>query len=92
MWSLETIEQINKTAEQRQDSVRQMMMPVKTNNEVSFTLEECKSLYDFLDMLSGGNPENIFAWDGTDSMEDVSTRTAYKLFTALGRRVPENLK
>jgi hypothetical protein len=49
------------------------------------TTEECRALYDLLEQLSGHSPENVFALDGTDSMEDITTRACVKLFCAAGR-------
>jgi len=58
---------------------------------VYLTKEEASAVFDWLDSLSGCSPENIFAWDGTDSMDDPSTSAAYKIFKACKRGVPENL-
>lgn len=54
-----------------------------------FTTEECQELYFLLDSLSGGNAENVFAWDGTDDPSDPGISAAVKLFKACGRSVPE---
>lgn len=56
------------------------------------TQEEVEAVFDMISMLSGCSPENVFAWDGTDSLEDPSISAAYKIFKACGRNVPENLE
>lgn len=60
--------------------------------EITFTKEEVKSIYDLIVMLSGYSAENCFAWDGTDTLEDASTSAFYKIFKICGRKVPENLE
>ena len=60
--------------------------------KVELSQEECKALYDLIDGLSGGNPENVFAWDGTDSLDDPTTSAAAKVFTGAGRSIPESLE
>lgn len=58
-----------------------------------FTNDELKALYDLIAMLSGHSPENVFARDGTGSLDDPTTRAMVKLFRAVGRGqlVPKNL-
>mgnify|MGYP001615456865 FL=1 len=58
---------------------------------ITLTREECEALYDLIDQLSGGNPENVFAWDGTDDLSRPCISAAVKLFTAAAEDVPENL-
>ena len=55
------------------------------------TLAEAKALYGLIETLSGYNPENVFAWDGTDSLDDDTTRAAAKLYAACGAKVPRGL-
>ena len=59
---------------------------------ITLTAEECKALHELIDQLSGGNPENVFAWDGTDDLADATTRAAAKVFMAAGRDVPANVR
>jgi hypothetical protein len=59
---------------------------------VSFTKEEVKEIYNFVDSMSGGNPENGFAWDGTDDINDPTTSALVKIFKSVGRKIPENLE
>lgn len=61
---------------------------------MSFTTEELQALYELIDQLSGGNPGNVFAHDGSDSLEDLTTSTAVKLYwaTGNGHLIPTNLK
>jgi len=58
---------------------------------VELTKEECEALHDLIGMLSGHNPENVFAWDGTDSLEDPTTSACVKVYKAVGASVPKNL-
>lgn len=53
---------------------------------------EARAVFDLIDGLSGGSPENAFAWDGTDDPSDPTTRAMVKIFKACGRAVPENLE
>ena len=66
----------------------------KTQEESWLTLSsgEAAALFDIIDQLSGFSPENVFAWDGSDSLEDTTTRAAAKLFKAAGRSVPEECR
>lgn len=57
---------------------------------VELTTEEVAALVGVLDMLTGGSPENVFMWDGTDSMDNPMTRAWVKVFQAAGRDVPES--
>jgi len=54
--------------------------------------KEAEAVVELLDQLSGGNPENVFAWDGSDDLADATTSAVYKLFKACGKNVPANLK
>lgn len=56
---------------------------------VAFTRQEANAIYDLIDSLSGGNPENGFANDGTDDPENAYTRALAKLFLATGHKVPK---
>lgn len=56
------------------------------------TEAEMKALYDLIEQLSGGNAENVFAWDGSDDASDPTTSACVKLFKAKGVRLPDNLK
>lgn len=56
------------------------------------TLAEAKAVYELIDQLSGGNPENVFAWDGSDDWESPLTRAMVKLFRECKRKVPANLE
>ena len=60
---------------------------------VTFTTEEAKALFDLIDGFSGGNPENAFANDGTDALDDVTTRAIAKLYAAAGRAdlIPDSI-
>ncbi len=59
---------------------------------VTLTPEETEAVFEWLDGLTGCSPENVFAWDGSDSLDDPSISAAYKVFKACGRSVPENLE
>jgi hypothetical protein len=59
---------------------------------VTFTAEEVKEIYNFVDAMSGGNPENGFAWDGTDDINEPVTSALVKIFKSVGREIPENLE
>jgi hypothetical protein len=59
---------------------------------VSLTKEECHAIFELIDQLSGGNPENAFANDGSDSMDDPTTPACVKIYKACGRSVPGNLE
>lgn len=59
-----------------------------------FAQDELAALYELIHQLSGGNPGNVFAHDGSDSLEDPTTSAAVKLFWATGNEhlIPVNLK
>ncbi len=57
---------------------------------VTLTEDECKAVHEMIDMLSGCNPENVFAWDGTDDPSDPQTSAFVKIYKAVGQRVPES--
>lgn len=61
---------------------------------VTFTAEEAAAIEELIDSLSGGNPENAFAHDGSDSLDDVQTRAIAKLYKAADRNhlIPKNLR
>jgi len=40
-------------------------------------------------MLSGYNPENVFSWDGTDSLKEPTISACVKVYRAAGQRVPD---
>jgi hypothetical protein len=42
--------------------------------------------------MSGGNPENGFAWDGTDDINEPVTSALVKIFKSVGRKIPKNLE
>lgn len=58
---------------------------------IKLTKAECQSVYNVIGMLSGGNPENVFAWNGEDSISDAEVSAFAKIFHAIGERVPDNL-
>lgn len=62
-------------------------------NGLELTADESQSLFQIIDELSGGNPENVFVNDGTDTLDSATTRAFVKLFRAVGRNymIPENL-
>lgn len=55
---------------------------------ITLSKEECEAVYELIDQLSGGNPENVFAWDGTDSIHCPTTSAMIKIFSAAGRDIP----
>lgn len=59
---------------------------------IEFTLEECKALYETIDNLSGGNAENAFRWDGSDSKDTPHSTAHAKLFKACGQDIPKELE
>lgn len=61
-------------------------------SNLSFSPEEAESVYELINMLSGNNAENVFAWDGSDTLEDVQTKAMAKLFRACGRPLPPELE
>jgi hypothetical protein len=62
--------------------------------EILLTKKEAEALYDLIDGLSGGSPENAFAHDGTDSLDDPTTSACVKIYSATGHDhcIPDNLK
>jgi hypothetical protein len=57
---------------------------------VTLNEDECKAIHDMISMLSGGNPENVFAWDGSDEPSDPATSAFVKVYRAAGQKVPES--
>ena len=47
---------------------------------VTFTPEEVREIFNFVDCMSGGNPENGFAWDGTDDINEPVISALVKIF------------
>lgn len=62
------------------------------DGNVTFTKEEVAAIYELIGQLSGHNPENAFAWDGTDDPKSPYTSALVKLFRSVGRTIPENLE
>lgn len=58
---------------------------------VTLTPDEAEAIYELIDELSGGNADNVFANDGTDTLDDVRTRAAAKVFKAAGEDIPSDL-
>lgn len=77
--NLQGLHNLWKTAQQR----ARMMTP-----GAALTIAESRSVCERIDQLSGGNADSIFAWDGTDNLNDPTTSGAHKLFTAAGRATP----
>jgi len=59
---------------------------------ITFTKGECEIILTIISQLSDGYPENIFAWDGTDSIRDSIIYVAAKLYRAAGERVPKEVE
>lgn len=61
---------------------------------MDFTTEECREIAEIVASLSGSNPENVFAHDGTDSLDDVVIRAFVKLYKEAGMAycIPKNLR
>lgn len=59
---------------------------------MTITLSEAKALYETLDETTGGNADNVFAWDGSDSPSDPGLSAWAKVFIAAGRPVPEEMR
>ena len=55
---------------------------------IHLTTEECRAVYELIDILSGGNAANVFAWDGTDDSTDPEISAMTQIFLAAGQRVP----
>lgn len=62
------------------------------SRSVILTLPEASAFYGLINTLSGGNPSGVFAWDGTDDLNDPTTSVMAKIFDALGQEIPENLR
>lgn len=62
------------------------------NNGIILSTAECTALFETLEQLTGGNPENVFAWDGSDDPDDPTTSAWAKVFVAAGRSVPTVLR
>lgn len=58
---------------------------------ITLTHEEAEAIHELIGILSGGNPENVFSWDGKDSMADPTTSACVKIYAAIGQKVPDNL-
>lgn len=62
---------------------------------IQLTEEECKSVYTMIEMLSGSNPEYVFAQFScgeADDPEDPSARAFAKIYKAAGQEIPDNLE
>lgn len=59
---------------------------------IPFSQAECMALYELIDQLSGGSPENVFRWDGTDDATNPTASACAKVFRAAGRAVPASLE
>lgn len=55
---------------------------------IILTENECKALHGLIDGMSGGNPENVFAWDGTDDMNEPVIAAAAKIYQNAGEKTP----
>jgi hypothetical protein len=55
------------------------------STKIELTKAECKAVYEVIDQLSGSNPENVFANDGTDDPENPVISAFVKIFKAAGR-------
>lgn len=62
------------------------------SNDVRLTQEECEAIFETLDILSGGNADSCFGWDGTDDPTDPSVSGFAKIWAALDREIPEELE
>jgi hypothetical protein len=70
-----------------------MIMPNEPNqSDLTLTRAEAKALFDIIDNLTGGSPENLFDWEEGDNPADPDTSALLKLFTFCGQDVPEYLK
>lgn len=59
-----------------------------SRTDTTLTTAEMCALYDLIAELTGGNPENVFAWDGTDDIAEPRISAMVKVFRANGRSVP----
>lgn len=58
---------------------------------ITLSAEEVEALFEALDQLTGGSPENVFAWDGTDDPANPDVSVWVKVFKAMGRNVPKEI-
>jgi hypothetical protein len=62
---------------------------------LQLSIQECRAIYELIDMLSGGNAENVFSdnlWDG-ESLPLTNEDIAFgKLYCYLGKEVPKRVK
>ncbi len=65
---------------------------IEVKNGITLTEEECEIVHDMIGMLSGDNPENVFAWDGTDNLDCPETRVFAKIYQASGHKIPDSCK
>lgn len=63
-----------------------------TVNQITLTKEECKGVHETIMQLSGHNPENVFHWDGSDSLLDPATSAFAKIYLITGNPVPEEIE
>jgi len=56
-----------------------------------FSETEVAEIYDLISELSGNDPGNVFAWDGTDTLDNVNCRAMFKVFRTVGASVPQSL-
>jgi hypothetical protein len=61
-------------------------------DEITLTKAEAEALYGLMDMLSGCNAGNVFAWDGTDDRAEPTVSACAKVFSLAGKPIPDNLK
>lgn len=59
---------------------------------MEFTKEEIESIYELIDILSGCNASNCFNWEGNNDITNPTTSAMVKIFTTLGKDIPEDLK
>lgn len=59
---------------------------------ITLTTEECKAIHNLIAQLTGGNPENVFDWDGPNDRADPYMTALAKIYLAAGADVPDNLK
>lgn len=69
-----------------------MTTPAPGPASITLTPAECRALHELIAMLSGGNPENVFDWEGHDDPADVQVRAVTKVYMAAGERVPYHLQ
>lgn len=66
--------------------------PTYTFGAVTLTADECRALHALIDILSGGNAQDAFTWDGTEDPADAQARACAKVYKAAGFKVPKELK